>query len=274
MTETKWKNPNSFFLALRCMEKQYADTFISHGRLKFNTPKVWEEWSKKGRGDIYEGTLAFCNKRDSLHYEQLKNEYPEAYQYDIGNRVLLKDQRDMNLPCLCLGTVKQKTFTIPTEPGIQKISAIIEGQYFKDFADNLTVEEVAKLPLENQPALVAIRDFDEFLERLKRKLTSMGLQESQILVQHISYMNFSAYGGDDSWMDFKRELPKELFVKSDEFSYQSELRIIINTDNPAQLKMFENPIDIGKLSDIAIESVGYHPDGIIVEGKVGIEITD
>ena len=38
--------------------------------------------------------------------------------------------------------------------------------------------------------------------------------------------------------------------------------------------MFENPIDIGNLSDIAIESVGYHPDGIIVEGKVGIEITD
>ena len=64
MDENRWKNPNSFFLALRCMEKQYADTFISHGRLKFNTPKVWEEWSKKGRGDIYEGTLAFCNKRD------------------------------------------------------------------------------------------------------------------------------------------------------------------------------------------------------------------
>lgn len=75
-------------------------------------------------------------------------------------------------------------------------------------------------------------------------------------------------------MNFKRELPKELFVKSDEFSYQSELRIIINTDAPKQLKMFENPIDIGNLSDIAIESVGYHPDGIIVEGKVGIEITD
>lgn len=59
MDENRWKNPNSFFLALRV-----GKTICRHIH-KSRSPKI--QYSKsmggmveKGRGDIYEGTLAFA----------------------------------------------------------------------------------------------------------------------------------------------------------------------------------------------------------------------
>lgn len=79
MTETKWENPNAFFLTIRCMEKRYADSFIDHGCLKFNTPRSWEEYAEEGRGDVYEGTLAFYSKTYPFQ-GLLKDKYSGAYQ--------------------------------------------------------------------------------------------------------------------------------------------------------------------------------------------------
>lgn len=274
MKGSTWKDPNLSLLTIRCMEKQYADTFISRGCLKFNTPKFWEEWAEKGRGDVYEGALAFYSRQYPTQYEGLKYKYPNAYQYELEKRILLKDKRDMNLPCLCFYTSTLKNYAVPSEEGKKKISTIIDGRYFKDFADNKTVEEIARLPLEEQPAMVLIQDFDEFLKRLKSALIDHGLKEDEILVQLVEYIDHSTFGGDDSWMDFNTKSPKELFVKSKDFSYQNELRIVIDTDDPVQLKLFENPIDIGNLSDIAVESVGYHPEGVILGATANIQMTD
>lgn len=274
MEEFSWGNPNVVLLTLRCMEKRFSENFIKYGRLKFNTPKVWEEWLKKGRGDTYEGTLAFCSKKNPSQCDVLSKKYPSAYRYETDGRVLLKDQRDMNLPCLCFFTLKQKNFKVPTREGFQKLSTTIEGRYFQDCADNMTEDEIAALPEKNKPSMVVIQDFDEFLRRLKKELVKRGLNEDQIIVRHISYIDFSMFGTDEEWRDFNRSAPEELFVKSEEFSYQNELRILINTDDPNQLKIFEDTIDIGNLADIARETEGYHKEGITVECKVNICFTE
>jgi hypothetical protein len=276
MTETKWENPNAFFLTIRCMEKRYADSFIDHGCLKFNTPRSWEEYAEEGRGDVYEGTLAFYSKTYPFQ-GLLKDKYSGAYQYKLSERILLKNHRDMNLPCLCFYTAKLSDFVVPSKEGVQKINSEIAGKYFRDFADHMTQEEAEKLAKEDpdkQPAMVVIQDFDKFFIRLKKKLLELGIKEEQILAQQVCYENFDKYGKIGSYMDFNMKRPYELFVKSDKFKHQNELRVIIDTDNPEQLKIFESPINIGNLSDIAKKSVGYHPAGIIVEGKADIKLTD
>ena len=50
----------------------------------------------------------------------------------------------MHLPCFCLYYLKNSMFICPKEPGIQKLKTSIPYSYFRDFADNMSPEEVAK----------------------------------------------------------------------------------------------------------------------------------
>ncbi|MPW26839.1 hypothetical protein GC105_13715 [Alkalibaculum sp. M08DMB] len=74
------------------------------------------------------------------------------------------------------------------------------ASYFRVFSYNSLLEDIDKLPLEDQPALILISDFDEFKNRLHKALRKVGLEDSEILIGNVSYFDFEAYGSD-SWMD-------------------------------------------------------------------------
>lgn len=272
-----WANENDSLLRIRLTEVKYADAFLQRGSIKFNTPSAWAEYAidhGDGRGDFYEGTIAFCHYADIEHLCELKNKYtPQvvvgAKYRDLSteiyrNRILFKDRRSMQLPCFCLYLFKVAALDVPVKEGKQKFKASIPGSYFKDFTDNMTLEEVSHLPEEKQPAMIIIEDYNKFQERLCNALKKIGIKESEILPGIVSYYDFDEYG-EYGWKDFGQEYPKELLVKNNRFVNQSEGRIIVKTSNYKILDILKSPIELGDMSDIAQVCKGYFPEGLDIE---------
>jgi hypothetical protein len=256
---------------------------MEKGSIKFNTPQSWVDYSKAhgtGRGDTYEGTIAFCNIFDIAHIVELNQKYSSdnilsennrsLITEGFGQRLLFKDNRSLQLPCFCVYIMKHSLFSCPDSVGKHKITADIPASYFRDFSDNSTPEDIRKLPLADQPALIIISNFNEFKKRLHNTLSKLGLEESEILIEGVSYFNFEAYGFE-GWMDFNQKYPKELFVKSTRFDKQSEARIIIKTTNSEIIKrLHDAPIELGCMNDIAQVHKGYLYEGMHVEMIVDI----
>ena len=100
----------------------------------------------------------------------------------------------MHLPCFCLYYLKNSMFICPKEPGIQKLKTSIPYSYFRDFADNMSPEEVQKLPEDERPVLIVIEDYPEFKRRLVHKLIEIGLLDREIIETKVSYFDFDQYG--------------------------------------------------------------------------------
>lgn len=272
-----WENPNDNVLRFKLTTAKFADAFLQRGNIKFNTPKNWEEYEVKhgdGRGDFYEGTLAFCHFMDLEKLTELNHIYSNSNPLNphgrqlikkiYNQRILYKDARSMYLPCFCLYILKVDAFTMPKCAGKQKLKTHIPGSYFKDFVDHKSSYDIDHLPSEEQPAVIVITDFSTFTNRLKNTLIRLGIPEKDILTGYVSYLDFEKYG-PTGWYDFGQEYPNELFIKSSRFDNQSEGRIIINTCNASILERLKQPIDLGDMSDIAIVKKGYFPDGIDIE---------
>lgn len=97
--------------------------------------------------------------------------------------------------------LKYKMFPCPNEAGAHELQCDIPASYFKDFADNLTPEEIEKLPPEDRPCVVIIKDYPEFKHRLINKLLSLGINREEILEINVSYFDFEKYG-ESGWWDF------------------------------------------------------------------------
>ncbi|BES66094.1 hypothetical protein SANA_25330 [Gottschalkiaceae bacterium SANA] len=279
-----WEKPNTFSGAFRLTSSKYAKSFIKRGSIKFNTPQSWIDYSKQhgdGRGDGYEGTLAFCDSLDVKSISEIIQKYESIcilntnarplHKEICKRRLLLKDKRSLNLPCFCVYIMKHSLFPCPDSAGKHRIPAEIPASYFRDFSDNYSPEDIDKLPLEDQPVLIIIRDFEEFKNRLYKALREVGLEDSEIIIEGVSYFDFEAYGSD-GWMDFCQIYPKELLVKSIRFEEQSEARVIIKTNKKEVVERLDSaPIELGCLKDIAQVHYGYLHKGMRVEATVNID---
>lgn len=279
----EWADPNEFSAVFRLTSSEFADEFMEKGSIKFNTPQSWVDYSKAygtGRGDAYESTIAFCDIFDDEKVVELHKKYSPDNVLDsnsrpliteiIGQQLLFKDERSLQLPCFCVYVMKNSLFPCPDSVGKHKITADIPASYFRDFSDNSTPENIKKKPLEAQPALIIISDFNEFQKVLRHTLSKLGLEDTEILIECVSYFNFEEYGSK-GWMDFNRKFPKELFVKSTRFNKQSEARVIINTTKSEIIKrLHDAPIELGCMKDIAKVLKEYLCDGLHVETIVDI----
>lgn len=279
----EWTKPNSFSAVFRLTSTKFAESFIDTGSIKFNTPQSWIDYFKKygeGRGDGYEGTLAFCHCLDIDRISELTKKYDNScilnpnsrplHKEIFGERLFFKDKRSLRLPCFCVYIMKSNLFPCPDREGKHRITADIPASYFRDFSDNSLPEDIDKLPLEDQPALILIYDFDEFHNRLHQALKKIGLEDSEILIGNVSYFDFEA-NGSDGWIDFGQKHPKELLVKNNRFAEQSEARVIINTIKEEVIKrLYSDPIELGCMKDIAQVHKGYLHKGMRVEMTVNI----
>ena len=104
-----WARPNDFFLAMRCTETRYAKDFVERGSIKFNTPQSWVDWelsNGKGRGDLFEGTVAYCNMFDAEKVAEFYKKYPKCplsafFISTIGQKLFVKRWHSMYLPVFC-----------------------------------------------------------------------------------------------------------------------------------------------------------------------------
>ena len=262
-----WADPNSFSMVLRCTKMKYAISFLRDGQIKFSNPESWVRYAEShgdGRGDQLEGTMATFKIWDCKHSVPILNKYSSYHdllKIQYADRIYLKRNRTMKLPCFCFYCLKNSMFTCPEETGVQKLKTSIPYSYFRDFADNIPPEEVEKLPEDERPALIIIKNYPEFKKRLISKRIETGLQESEIIEARVDYYDFERYG-KDSWWDFGQPSPKELTVKHIRFSDQNEGRFIINTDNPEILSLLDAPITIGTLEDICVLCNQYLYGGV------------
>lgn len=270
------KKSVDFFLALRCTTRKYAKDFVEKGAIKFSTPQSWvayEEKNNKGRGDVLEGTFACCNLFDLENLTQIADKYKISEDRNIekyikDGKIYFKRKSVMNLPVFCVYLLKADAFEWPEKAGWHSIGTTIPAKYFRDFADHQTPEEINGLPLDKQPAVVVIRDFDTLKRRIITHLLSLGINEDEILIEPISYYDFNQYG-EMGWFDLCQKPPLELAFKDISFSAQSEARFIINTKNEAVTEYLRNNvIHIGPLSDIASIAEGYFSEGLEFSCKV------
>jgi hypothetical protein len=266
----QWYQPNNFFLSMRCTEAQYAKNFIDKGQIKFNTPQSWVDWelsNGKGRGDLREGTIAYCDMWDSVKVAEFYEKYKsgEFIARIIDNRIHIKRKRSMNLPAFCFYILKHSQFQCPSKTGRQKMVTEIPASYYRDFADNMTPEQVDALPDGKKPAYVLLRNYDEFKNRLSNKLKALGLVEEEIIYGDVTYYDINEFG-ETGYCEFRSKPPTELLWKEISFSHQSEARVIINTDKQEIIDhLLGQAIEIGSLNDIADYRVTYLHEGVKIE---------
>ncbi len=268
--KTTGKSSIDFFLSLRCTNREHAKSFVEKGELKFSTPHSWvayEEKNGKGRGDVLEGTFACCNLLDFENAIRLSRKYKIPEDSDIetyisNGKIFFKRKRVMELPAFCIYLLKEDMFECPQTVGRHSISTTIPAKYFRDFCDHKTPEEIQKLPIGEQPALIVIRDFDAFKERLIGYLISLGISKDEIIVEAITYCDFNQ-NGEWGWFEVNRKPPLELTVKDCSFADQNEARFIIDTRNKAAADYLRShAIQLGPLTDIAKNVEGYFSEGM------------
>ena len=258
-----WANPNELFGILICTKSEYAETLISKGTMKLNTPLSWVDHSKKygnGRGDLLEGAFAACNPFSIQKVIEYHSSYYDVYGEIINDLVYFRRKRTMNLPCFCFFILMQDIFECPKNTGIQDITGKIPAEYFRDFADKKEYEDIQKLPKKDQPSIVYIKNFPEFRSKLENKLSEIGVKKHEIIIEQIKYENkkipFHCIG----------VTRKELSLKDTTFSHQREGRIILNIDDPILLNYFsKNTIEIGTLAGIAEKKDRYLYGGMRIE---------
>ncbi len=276
------KKSVDFLFVLRCTTRQYAKEFVEKGAIKFSTPQSWvtdEEKHGKGRGDVLEGTFACCNQLDLENMIRLATKYRISDDQDIerfckDGKIYFKRKSVMILPTFCMYLLKRDMFEWPEKAGWHNISTTIPAKYFRDFAEQKTTEEIRKLPLDKQPAVVFIHNFDELKKRIFSHLVALGISKEEILVEPISYYDFNQ-NGVMGWFDLCQDPPLELAFKDISFSDQSEARFIINTKNETAAEYLRNNvIQVGTLSDIAKFADGYFSEGLEFSCKIELEERD
>lgn len=263
-----WERPNDYEIIMRCTNRKHGKLLLEKGSVKFNTPQSWvEEELKngKGRGDILEGTFAACyylNVKEIIKYSKM---FDDVYGETRNELTYFRRKRTMQLMCYCFYILRREMFKCPKKEGIQDISTVIPGSYFRDFAGNKFDDEINRMDDKEKPSVVVMNDGGEFIKRIYNKLLKMGLQENEILLELVEYQdkNIDHYCTAQS--------PRELKIKPLDFKHQAEGRIIINTDKKDILEYLRiNAIEIGSIEDIAQKSDEYLSDGIEVKMTVNI----
>lgn len=267
-----WEKPNQFFAILRCTSADFARRLVNFGSIKFNTPQSWVEEEKqngKGRGDFLEGAFAACDVLDIESVIANSQLYDDVYGETINGLTYFRRRRTMGLPCYCFFMLRQSLFKLPVKEGKQKISAEIPGEYFRDFADNISKDKAIIIPEKDRPAMVVICDADKFIDMIRQKLISIGVKESEIMLEMVEYVN------KKTPYYCKANSPRELKLKGEDFSYQEEGRIIVNTNNNSiKDHLNNNPIEIGSLKGIAKNVEVYLYEGALVEMTVDVYKVD
>lgn len=248
---------------IRCTNVYFGRLLLEKGSVKFKTPQEWVnlaiENQKEGRGDLLEGVFSAANPHNLINVYRNANRYADVMPCYLEQYGLVYYRRKsiMELPCFCFYISKIEDFEIDSSEEKEIYRKIIPPNYFTDFTDYKTEQEVLAISEEQRPAIVWISDTTEFRSRIENTLIKMGLTHDEIIYEAINYVDMTKE------FDFfgKMPSPYELTCKDKKFAHQSEGRIIINTEKKDILdELHKNPIEIGKIDDIAqlIENYFYY----------------
>ena len=265
----------STMLLFRCTKRKYAEDFIN-GKIFFNQPKNWIQYEKDGdnrRGDILEGTFLSTNSSDSSPFVIQLKEDKSLYNFTENDMTYFRRKQIDDVYSICFYGLKDNSFQEKNidEYGKAHYLSKVEKSYFTDFSDNLTEQDYFKLCNDEKPVVLFINNPHSFFEKIKEALESIGVKEDEILISPIEYINKSIPS------IAAIPYPMELLLKDESYANQNEVRIIVNSNNPAFIKYMQdnnNIINIGNISEIA-EIYDYYFKDLLIErtGKKEIIFT-
>lgn len=265
----------STILLFRCTRRKYAELFVK-GKIFFNQPKNWIQIAKngnKGQGDTLEGTFLSAKENDNSNFiENLKKDRNLTHFYENGF-IYFRRKKIEELYSICFYGLKDNSFTQKNieEDGKAHYISMVENSYFTDFSSNITESDYESMEDSEKPVVMFINNPHKFFERVKNALKKIGLKEDEIIISPVDYIDKKVIS--ISTIPY----PKELLLKDNYFSKQSEIRIIINSSNDKFIKYMKdnnNTIDIGNNEDI-IEIYDYYFKDLLIErtGKNSIIFT-
>lgn len=265
----------STILLFRCTKRKYAESFVK-GKIFFNQPKNWIQIAKdgnKGQGDVLEGTFLSAKENDNANFiNKLKKDSNLTHFYENGF-VYFRRKKIEELYSICFYGLKDNSFTQKNieEGGKAHYISRVENSYFTDFSNNITEFDYESIEDNEKTVVMFINNPYKLFERVKDALKKIGLSEDEIIISPVDYVDKKVVS--ISAIPY----PKELLLKDNYYSQQSEIRIIINSSNDKFIKYMKdnnNTIDIGNIEDIT-EIYDYYFQDLLIEktGKNSIIFT-
>lgn len=265
----------STILLFRCTKRKYAESFVK-GKIFFNQPKNWiqiEKDGNKGQGDVLEGTFLSAKENDNSNFiKKLKKDSNLTHFYENGF-VYFRRKKIEKLYSICFYGLKDNSFTQKNIEKDEKAHYIsrVENSYFTDFSNNITELDYESIEDNEKPVVMFINNPHKLFERVRDALRKIGLSEDEIIISPVEYIDKKVVS--ISAIPY----PKELLLKDNYYSQQSEIRIIINSSNDKFMKYMKdnnNTIDIGNIEDIT-EIYDYYFQDLLIEktGKNSIIFT-
>ena len=252
-------------MLFRCTKKRFAEEFRK-GKIFFNKPKNWiqiEKDGNKGRGDILEGTFMSVKSNDTSNFINGLKQNKDYTYFDNEGFTYFRRKNIEDLYCVCFYGLNDNSFTEKNidKDGKAHYISRVENEYFTDFSDDISKEDYNKLQESEKPVVLFISNPKKFFEKIREFFIKLGVKENEIIISPVEYVN-------------KKEnrisaisYPKELLLKDMFYSKQSEIRIIINSNNLKfleHMKKNNSIIDIGNIEDIT-EIYDYYFNDLLIE---------
>lgn len=243
---------NKTYVLLRCTTLKYAKALLSKGNIRFGKPLEWIEYAStngEGRGDALEGVFASCDQTNTKTIESLLSD-KDTICKTIDNKCFFQRKQVLNLRTFCLFGVNDDLFTTFEWTAQHKLQPTgnVTLEYFNDFYSEYTEEEYDSLSEDKKPVVIMITNPHLFFERIRDFFINFGIDKEDIIISPVQYIDIKS--------DFiiSSPSPSELFFKSDRFSIQREIRIVLNIHDIKLIEKIEkcNGIfNIGQMDDIA-----------------------
>ena len=232
----------STILLFRCTKRKYAESFVK-GKIFFNQPKNWiqiEKDGNKGQGDVLEGTFLSAKENDNSNFiKKLKKDSNLTHFYENGF-VYFRRKKIEELYSICFYGLKDNSFTQKNieKDGKAHYISRVENSYFTDFSNNITELDYESIEDNEKPVVMFINNPHKLFERVRDALKKIGLSEDEIIISPVEYIDKKVVS--ISAIPY----PKELLLKDNYYSQQSEIRIIINSSNDKFMKYMKDKYNI------------------------------
>lgn len=252
-------------MLVKVLSQQYARALFHHGQIHFSKPSNWALIGKNGdcvRGDPLEACFAASIDRD----EQLKAHRLDTETFTHNGLIRYRSRRASEMAAFCAYGLMSSDFDNNRTDllGDQSMYAVIARRFFNEFDEGAILSEENEEP--NAQAAVLIFNIAEFFNRLDQAIQRAFHGDVVMRCSPVAYIDVAVP------YRLNTPFPDELFFKDKNYSYQHEMRIVIDADNASINNFFDKHngnIEIGPMDDIACLEEGYYYQDFYAELKDG-----
>lgn len=248
-------------LFLKCIDRRYASQFISNGAIRLSKPREWTIIKESSRGDVYEGVYAKCPNKGLFDIKRIQDLRKDSRSILCDDFTLFYSDSVLNMRTYCLYGLNDNDLIRRdrrSQDHKYHSAGVIPKAYFQKLYPHVTEENYYTIPEDNRPVLLIIKP-DEFYRKLIEYFNTLGMQyQTDFLFMPVNY-----YDSNNSNLFCVEKAPFELFFKSSDYSEQNEIRLVITSDRPEIVKIFEENdgvIHLGDMTDVASISDYYFDD--------------